>query len=183
LYDERVALKTVDGLPSTEIIAVGGVTETEQWERKMRVEDAVNAARAAFEEGVVAGGGVALLAVTPALEQLAASLEGDERTGVVIALAACQAPLMRIAGNAGVSGRVVAARLADEPAGMGFDAAHNSHVDMFAPGIIDPVRVTRSAVEAAFSVAETLLVTEAGVTPVKGGDVNLAEAFHVVGAR
>ena len=149
----------------------------------MRVEDAVNAARAAFEEGVVAGGGVALLAVTPALEELAASLEGDERTGAAIAREACLAPLMRIAGNAGVSGNVVAARLAARPGGTGFDAVHNSYVDVFAAGIIDPVRVTRSAVEAAFSVAETLLVTEAGVTPVKDGDVNLAEAFHVGGAR
>ncbi|MBQ9315304.1 MAG: molecular chaperone GroEL [Atopobiaceae bacterium] len=164
-------------------IAVGGVTETEQWERKMRVEDAVNAARAAFEEGVVAGGGVALLSVVPALEELGEGLAGDERTGVRIAIEACQAPLLRIAGNAGVNGRVVAERLRDAPVGTGYDASRNRYVDMFDSGIIDPVRVTRSALEAAFSVAETLLVTEAGVTPVRGEAPSLAEAFHVGGAR
>jgi chaperonin GroEL len=164
-------------------IAVGGVTEAEQWERKMRVEDAVNAARAAFEEGVVAGGGVALLTVVPALEELARGLEGDERTGVRIAIGACQAPLLRIAANAGASGLVVVERLRDAPAGTGYDASRNRYVDMLEAGIIDPVRVTRSALEAAFSVAETLLVSEAGVTPVKGEAPSLAEAFHVGGAR
>ncbi|MBP3894069.1 MAG: molecular chaperone GroEL [Atopobiaceae bacterium] len=164
-------------------IAVGGVTEAEQWERKMRVEDAVNAARAAFEEGVVAGGGVTLLGLVPALEEYASSLEGDERTGVRIAIDACMEPLLRIAGNAGVNGHVVAERLRDATLGMGYDAARARYVDMFEAGIIDPVRVTRSAVEAAFSVAETLLVSEAGVTPVKGEAPSLAEAFHAGGAR
>ena len=164
-------------------IAVGGVTETEQWERKMRVEDAVNAARAAFEEGVVPGGGAALLAACPALEELAMTLEGDERTGALIARDACLAPLLRIAENAGVSGRVVAAHLAEESQGCCYDASRGCYVDAIEAGIIDPVRVTRSAVEAAFSVAETLLVTEANVTPVKGEAPSLAEAFHVGGAR
>ena len=164
-------------------IAVGGVTEAEQWERKMRVEDAVNAARAAFEEGVVAGGGVALLSVVTALQELATRLEGDERTGVRLAIEACQAPLLRIASNAGVNGSVVAERLREAPAGTGFDAARDGYVDVFEAGIIDPVRVTRSALEAAFSVAETLLVSEASVTPVKGEAPSLAEAFHVGGAR
>ena len=164
-------------------IAVGGVTEAEQWERKMRVEDAVNAARAAFEEGVVAGGGVTLLGLVPALEEYASSLEGDERTGVRIAIDACMEPLLRIAGNAGVNGHVVAESLRDATLGMGYDAARARYVDMFEAGIIDPVRVTRSAVEAAFSVAETLLVSEAGVTPVKGEAPSLAEAFHAGGAR
>ena len=164
-------------------IAVGGVTETEQWERKMRVEDAVNAARAAFEEGVVAGGGVALLSVVPALEELADGLEGDERTGARLAIEACQAPLLRIAANAGANGRVVAERLREAADGTGYDASRDRYVDMFEEGIIDPVRVTRTAVEAAFSVAETLLVSEAGVTPVKGETPSLAEAFHVGGAR
>ena len=164
-------------------IAVGGITETEQWERKMRVEDAVNAARAAFEEGVVAGGGVALASLAPALTELAEELEGDERTAAEIARGACQAPLLRIADNAGTNGRVVAEHLAEAPAGTGYDALHDCYVDLFAEGIIDPLRVTRTALEAAFSVAETLLVTEAGVTPVKGEAPNLAEAFHVGGAR
>jgi chaperonin GroEL len=164
-------------------ITVGGITEAEQWERKMRVEDAVNAARAAFEEGVVAGGGSALIALVPALEELADSLEGDERTGVAIAIAACKAPVERIAENAGTNGRVVVEKLSQMPPRTGFDASKDAYVDMFDAGIIDPVRVTRSALEAAFSVAETLLVTEATVTPVKGEAPSLAEAFHVGGAR
>ncbi len=164
-------------------ITVGGITEAEQWERKMRVEDAVNAARAAFEEGVVAGGGSALIALVPALEELADSLEGDERTGVAIAIAACKAPVERIAENAGTNGRVVVEKLSQMPPRTGFDASKDAYVDMFDAGIIDPVRVTRSALEAAFSVAETLLVTEATVTPVKSEAPSLAEAFHVGGAR
>ena len=164
-------------------IAVGGVTETEQWERKMRVEDAVNAARAAFEEGVVAGGGVALLSAASALQELAEKLGGDERTGARIAIDACRAPLLRIAANAGANGHIVAERLNEAPAGTGYDAARDQYVDMFEAGIIDPLRVTRTAVEAAFSVAETLLVSEATVTPVKGEAPSLAEAFRVGGAR
>ena len=164
-------------------IHVGGATEAEQWERKMRVEDAVNASRAAFEEGVVAGGGMALLSLVPAVEELAESLEGDEKTGAAIAIEALKSPLVRIAENAGENGRVVIEKLAGMPQGTGFDAMTNSFVNMFDAGIIDPVRVTRSALEAAFSVAETLLVTEAGVTSVRDRDVNLAEKFHVGGAR
>ena len=148
----------------------------------MRVEDAVNAARAAFEEGVVAGGGLALLNLVPAVEELAATLEGDERTGARIAIEALKAPVKRIANNAGANGGVVVEKLSEAPEGTGFDASRNAYVDMFETGIIDPVRVTRSALEAAFSVAETLLVTEGTVTPVKG-EVNLAEKFHVGGAR
>ena len=164
-------------------IAVGGVTETEQWERKMRVEDAVNAARAAFEEGVVAGGGVALLSLVPELERLADTLEEDEQTGARIAAEALKAPVICIAENAGAPGRVVVEKIAEMEAGSGYDAATGTYVDLFEQGIIDPVRVTRSALEAAFSVAETLLVTEAGVTPVKGEAKSLAEAFHVGGSR
>ncbi len=163
-------------------IAVGGATETEQWERKMRVEDAVNAARAAYEEGVVPGGGKALLALVPALEELAASLDGDERAGARIAAQACSAPLRRIAENAGVSGAVIAERLREMPEGHGYDASANRFVDMFEAGIIDPVRVTRSALEAAFSVAETLLLTEAAVSE-DGADRSLTEAFGGRGSR
>ena len=164
-------------------IAVGGITEAEQWERKMRVEDAVNAARAAFEKGVVAGGGVALLSLAPELERLADTLVGDERTGARIAAEALRAPIIRIVENAGAPGRVVVEKLAEMDAGSGYDAATGTYVDLFEQGIIDPVRVTRSALEAAFSVAQTLLVTEAGVTAVKGEAKSLAEAFHVGGAR
>ena len=177
-HEERLAA-FVSGVAS---ISVGGATEPEQWERKMRVEDAVNAARAAFEEGVVAGGGLALLNLVPAVEELAATLEGDERTGARIAIEALKAPVKRIANNAGANGGVVVEKLSEAPEGTGFDASRNAYVDMFETGIIDPVRVTRSALEAAFSVAETLLVTEGTVTPVKG-EVNLAEKFHVGGAR
>ena len=178
-HSERLA-SFVSGVAT---IAVGGVTETEQWERKMRVEDAANASRAAFEEGVVGGGGSALLSLVPDLEALGATLEGDERTGVSIAAAACKAPVMRIAENAGANGHVVVERLSDQPAGMGFDAARGAYVDMSEAGIIDPLRVTRSALSAAFSVAETLLLTEVGVTPVKGEVPSLAEAFHAGGKR
>ena len=132
---------------------------------------------------MVAGGGIALLALVPAVEEYAATLEGDERAGAAIAIEACKAPILRIAENAGASGRAVIEKLSELPAGMGYDAALDRYVDMFEAGIIDPVRVTRSALEASFSVAETLLVTEAGITPVKKGEVNLAEAFHVGGAR
>ena len=149
----------------------------------MRVEDAVNAARAAFEEGVVSGGGVALLSLVPALEELASTLEGDERTGVAIAIEALKAPLVRIAENAGQNGHVVIGHLAEGSEGLVYDAAGDRYVDALMEGIIDPVRVTRTALQAAFSVSETLLTTEAGVTPVKNGSVNLAEAFHVGGAR
>ena len=178
-HEERLAA-FVSGVAT---ISVGGTTEPEQWERKMRVEDAVNASRAAFEEGVVAGGGTALLELVPALEEFAGTLEGDERTGAKIAIEACKAPVIRIAENAGANGRVVIEKLSELPEGYGYDASKNTYVDMFEAGIIDPVRVTRSALEASFSVAETLLITEAGVTPVKGGETNLAEAFHVGGAR
>ena len=178
-HEERLAA-FVSGVAT---IAVGGVTEAEQWERKMRVEDAVNAARAAYEEGVVPGGGVALLSLVPALEELLASHEGDERTGVAIAIEALTAPIMRIAENAGQNGHVVIERVLEGAKGVGYDAARDRYVDLVAEGIIDPVRVTRTALEAAFSMSETLLTTEAGVTPVKDTDVNLAEAFHVGGAR
>jgi len=180
---QRHAERLASFVSGVATIAVGGVTEAEQWERKMRVEDAVNAARAAYEDGVVAGGGSALLALVPKLEELAAMLDGDERTGVRIAINACKAPIIRIAENAGKNGLVVVETLNDRPAGMGYDAARDTYVDLFETGIIDPVRVTRSALEAAFSVAETLLLTEASVTPVKGEAPSLAEAFHVGGAR
>lgn len=178
-HEERLA-SFVSGIAT---VSVGGVTETEQWERKMRVEDAVNAARAAFEEGVVSGGGVALLSLVPAVEKLALALEGDERTGVAIAIEALKAPVMRIAENAGQNGHVVIEHLAEGTEGLVYDAAGDRYVDSLTEGIIDPVRVTRTALQAAFSVSETLLTTEAGVTPVKDGSVNLAEAFHVGGAR
>lgn len=178
-HAERLA-KFVSGVAT---IRVGGVTEAEQWERKMRVEDAVHAARAAFEQGVVAGGGVALFDVAAKLDAVAEGLEGDERTGARIALDALRRPLWQIAQNAGQSGSVVLARMAELDGGMGYDAARDSYVDMVAEGIIDPVSVTRTALEAAVSVAGTALTSEAVVTSVHGETRNLAEAFGTGGSR
>lgn len=160
---ERHAERLAAFVSGIATIFVGGHTEPEQAERKMRVEDATNAARAAVEEGVVAGGGVALLSVLNVLEKLAAGLEGDERTGAEIAIEACKAPAAQIAENAGKDGAATVAKILQQAAGVGYDAAKDEFVNMVQAGILDPLRVTRSAVEAAFSVAGTALLTEAGV--------------------
>ena len=149
-------------------IDVGGRTEPEIWERKMRVEDAVNAARAAREEGVVPGGGIALLNAAPALVALAETLEGDERTGVMALRRAIEAPVRQIAVNAGLDGGAVAARLLREKPGTGYDADGDRYVDMMEAGVIDPVKVTRLALECAVSLTATLLAAEAGVTDKAG---------------
>ncbi len=145
------------------VIHVGGRTETELWERKMRVEDAVHAATAAYEEGIVPGGGVALLNTVPALKELAASMEGEERIGVNAVIRAMQAPVRQIAENAGLDGSAVVARLMHETPGTGYDAEGGVFVNMLEAGIMDPVKVTRMAVNSAMSVAATLLTSEAGV--------------------
>ena len=178
-HAERLA-KFVSGVAT---IRVGGITEAEQWERKMRVEDAVHAARAAFEEGVVAGGGTALFDAASALEGLAAQLEGDERVGACIALEALRTPLRQIAENAGKSGAAVAAHVAELEPGVGYDAGADRYVNMAEAGIFDPLSVTRTALEAAISVAGTALVSEASVTSIHGEARNLAEAFGRGGAR
>lgn len=159
-YKERLAT-FVSGVAKIE---VGGKTEPEIWERKMRVEDAVNAARAAYEEGVVAGGGVALLNTVPALRKLASVTEGDERMGVLTLLGAVQTPVWQIAENAGREGSAVAARLLEEQPGTGYNAESDQYMNMFEAGVIDPVKVSRIALECAVSVASTMLTTEAGVT-------------------
>ena len=159
-HEERLA-KFVSGVA---VIRVGGATEVDQWERKMRVEDAVNATRAAREEGVIAGGGTALFDAAVQLADLPESLAGDERFGAEIALEACKAPARQIADNAGAEGAAVLACMAELPLGTGYDAAHGSFVDMIEAGIIDPLRVTRSALDAAFSVAGTTLLTEVANT-------------------
>ncbi len=159
-HEERLAA-FVSGVAT---IRVGGMTEGEQWERKMRVEDAVNATRAAFEEGVVAGGGTALLNAARFVKPQFESLTGDERIGAFLALSACAAPAAQIAENAGQSGATTLAHLEEMPDGIGYNAATGEFEDMLEAGILDPLRVTRSAVEAAFSVAGTALLTEAGVT-------------------
>lgn len=159
-YQERLA-KFVSGVAK---IGVGGRTQTELWERKMRVEDAVNAARAAYEEGVVAGGGVALLNLIPSLHAFAESLEGDERIGAMAVVHAMKAPTEQIADNAGINGTVAVERLLHEQPNIGYDAENDCYVNMLEAGIIDPVKVTRLALETALSVAAALLTTEAGIS-------------------
>jgi len=146
------------------VVRVGAATETEMKEKKLRIEDALNATRAAVEEGIVAGGGVAYVNAIPAVEKLLESTAGDERTGVQIVAAALTAPIRQIAINAGVDGSVVLERVKMGKVGTGYDALHETYVDMVDAGIVDPTKVTRSALENAASIASVLLTTEALVT-------------------
>jgi len=141
------------------VIKVGAATETELKERKLRIEDALNATRAAVEEGIVSGGGTALVNVYSAVAAVQA--EGDEKTGVNIILRALEEPIRTIAANAGQEGSVIVERLKKEPVGVGYNAASGEWVNMFEAGIIDPVKVTRSALQNAASVAAMFLTTEA----------------------
>ncbi|WP_077614258.1 chaperonin GroEL [Caenibacillus caldisaponilyticus] len=143
------------------VIKVGAATETELKERKLRIEDALNATRAAVEEGIVSGGGTALVNVIKAVEAVEA--EGDEATGVKIVLQALEAPIRQIAENAGLEGSVIVERLKREEVGIGFDAAKGEWVNMIEAGIVDPTKVTRSALQNAASVASMFLTTEAVV--------------------
>ena len=149
------------------VIKVGAATEAEMKEKKLRVEDALNATKAAVEEGIVAGGGSAYVQAGLAAEKVVAELEGDERTGAAIVAKALQAPLMQIAFNAGLEGAVILDRVrASQIPGYGFDAAKEEYVDMIAAGIVDPTKVCRSALENASSVAATVLTTEAMVVDI-----------------
>jgi chaperonin GroEL len=141
------------------VIKVGAATETELKEKKLRIEDALNATRAAVEEGIVAGGGTALVNVISALD--AVKLEGDEATGLNIVRAALEAPIRQIAANAGLEGAVIVERLKKEKVGIGFNAATGEWVNMLEAGIVDPAKVTRSALQNAASVAALFLTTEA----------------------
>jgi chaperonin GroEL len=154
---ERLA-KLVGGVA---VIQVGSATETEQKELKHRIEDALNATRAAVEEGIVAGGGVAPVSCVEALEKFVATLAGDERTGAVIVLKALTSPLHLIAENAGYQGDVVVEKVRGLKAGHGLNAVTGEYVDMIEAGIIDPVKVTRSALQNAGSIAAMVLTTEA----------------------
>jgi len=145
------------------VIKVGAATETEMKEKKHRVEDALNATRAAVEEGIVAGGGTAYINAIPDVRKLVDSLQGDEKTGAAIILRALEEPLRQIAVNAGVDGSVVAEKVKGSEKGIGFDALKEEYVDMFKAGIIDPVKVTRSALQNAASVAAMILTTESAV--------------------
>lgn len=159
-YKERLA-KFVSGVVR---IDIGGRTETEIWERKMRVEDAVNTARAAYEEGVVPGGGIALLNVAPAVKAFADTLPDEERCGALTVLQALKAPAQQILDNAGLDGRAIAALLQQQPKGTGFDLDRECYVNMMEVGILDPVKVTRLAFQNALSVAATIATIEAGIT-------------------
>ena len=161
---ERVA-KLAGGVA---VIGVGAATEVEMKEKKLRIEDALNATRAAVEEGIVPGGGTALLTIVPAVKKACAKLEGDERTGAMIVLKALEAPVRQIAANAGIDGGIVAHTImrANKP-NYGFDAANETYCDMVKAGILDPTKVTRSALQNAVSVASTLLTTESLVTDIK----------------
>ena len=143
------------------VIKVGAATETEMKDRKLRLEDAINATKAAVEEGIVPGGGTTLAHLTPQLEEWAnANLKGEELTGALIVARALAAPLKRIAENAGLNGAVIAERVKEKPFNVGFNAATNEFVDMFEAGIVDPAKVTRSALQNAASIAGMVLTTE-----------------------
>ena len=149
------------------VIKVGAATETEMKEKKLRIEDALNATRAAVEEGIVAGGGSAYVAAAKAADELAATLEGDEKTGAAIIAKALRAPIMQIAANAGLEGAVILNNIyGSDEASYGFDAANEVYGNMIKMGIIDPTKVCRSALENAASVASMVLTTESLVTDI-----------------
>ena len=149
------------------VIRVGAATETEMKEAKLRMEDALSAAKAAVEEGIVAGGGSAYIHASKEVEKLAEQLEGDEKTGVNVVLKALEAPLFHIAANAGLEGAVIINKVRESDPGIGFDAYNEEYVDMVKAGILDPAKVTRSALQNATSVASTLLTTESVVANIK----------------
>ena len=149
------------------VIRVGAATETEMKEAKIRLEDALAATRAAVEEGIICGGGSAYIHASKEVAKLAASLEGDEKTGAGIVLKALEAPLYHIAANAGLEGSVIINKARESEVGVGFDALKEEYVDMVSAGILDPAKVTRSALQNATSVASTLLTTESVVANIK----------------
>ena len=149
------------------VIRVGAATETEMKEAKLRMEDALSAARAAVEEGIIAGGGSAYIHAIEMIKDQVEALEGDEKTGGKIILKALEAPLFHIAANAGLEGSVIINKVKESPVGTGFDAYKEEYVDMIKAGILDPAKVTRSALQNATSVASTLLTTESVVANIK----------------
>ena len=150
------------------VIKVGAATETEMKEKKLRVEDALNATRAAVEEGIVAGGGVAYVNAVPAVAAAAEAAQGDEKTGVNIVVKALQEPIRQIAVNAGIDGAVVLEKIREAgKVGYGFDAYSETYCEMIESGIVDPTKVNRSALQNAASVASTVLTTESIVTDIK----------------
>ena len=158
------------------VIKVGAATETEMKEKKLRIEDALSATKAAVEEGIVAGGGTALINAIENVDKFADTLEGDEKTGAKIVVKALEAPLMQIATNAGLEGAVIIDKIKSGKKNIGFDAYNETYVDMFKAGIVDPVKVTRSALENAASVASMVLTTESLVADKKEPAANAAAA-------
>jgi chaperonin GroEL len=154
--EERLA-KLIGGVA---VIEVGAATETEMKEKKLRIEDALNATKAAVEEGVVAGGGTAYVNILDSVKELVNSLDGDEKLGAKMIEKALVAPIMQIAYNAGVEGAVVVDKISSMEKGMGYDALHNEYVDMKKSGIVDPTKVTRSALQNAASIASMVITTE-----------------------
>ena len=149
------------------VIRVGAATETEMQEKKLRMEDALNATRAAVEEGIVSGGGSAYIHASKDVAKLVDTLEGDEKTGARIILKALEAPLFKISQNAGMEGSVIINKVREGVVGTGYDALHDEYVNMVESGILDPAKVTRSALQNATSVASTLLTTESVVSTIK----------------
>ena len=150
------------------VIHVGAATEVEMKEKKLRIEDALSATKAAVEEGIVAGGGTALINAIPAIEKLVPTLKGDEKTGAEIILRALEAPLRQIAANAGLEGSVIIDKIRrSRKVGYGFDAYTETYCDMLGSGIVDPTKVTRSALQNAASIASMVLTTESAVANIK----------------
>ena len=149
------------------VIRVGAATETEMKEAKLRMEDALNATRAAVEEGIIAGGGSAYIHAAKKVAEFSETLDGDEKTGAKVILKALESPLYYIAANAGLEGAVIINKVKEAEAGVGFDAVTEQYTDMVESGILDPVKVTRSALQNATSVASTLLTTESAVANIK----------------
>ena len=149
------------------VIRVGAATETEMKEAKFRMEDALNATRAAVEEGIIFGGGSAYIHASKEVEKVVAGLDGDEKTGAQIVLKALESPLFQIAENAGLNGAVIVNKVKESEVGVGFDAYKEEYVNMIDGGILDPAKVTRSALQNATSVASSFLTTEAAVANIK----------------
>ena len=165
------------------VIKVGAATETEMKEKKLRIEDALAATKAAVEEGIVAGGGVALINAIPAVEKLLETDDADFKTGVAIVLKALEEPVRQIAANAGMEGSVILDKIKNaDKAGYGYNFASNEYCDMIESGIVDPAKVTRSAIQNAASVAAMVLTTESLVTDIKDPQADAANAAAMAAA-
>lgn len=165
------------------VIKVGAPSETEMKEKKLRIEDALAATKAAVEEGIVAGGGVALINAIPAVEKLLDTEDSDFKTGVAIVLKALEEPVRQIAANAGMEGSVILDKIKNaDKSGYGYNFATNEYCDMIESGIVDPAKVTRSAIQNAASVASMVLTTESLVTDIKDPKEDAANAAAMAAA-